>query len=227
MTGFLAPTFTYAQWVHRAVLFDFGGVIVSGPFESFNRFERERGLPTNFIRSVNASNPHDNAWARLERSEITVSQFDELFAAESEKSGHRVSGANVLELLAGEVRADMVHALDVLKAAGFIVACLTNNVVTGNAAAPTGRQAALQDALSRFDAIIESSKIGFRKPEVRFYEIACATINVAPSECVFLDDLGINLKPAAAMGMTTIKVASSSQALEELAQILDLNFSCP
>ncbi|MEO8363613.1 MAG: HAD-IA family hydrolase [Ilumatobacteraceae bacterium] len=213
--------------MHRAVLFDFGGVIVSGPFESFNRFERERGLPTNFIRSVNASNPHDNAWAKLERSEISVSQFDELFAAESELSGHRVSGADVLELLAGEVRQDMVHALDVLKSSGYIVACLTNNVLTGQSAPPTIRQAALQDVLARFDAIIESSKIGARKPEVRFYEIACATIKVEPCECVFLDDLGINLKPAAAMGMTTIKVTSSSQAIEDLSQILGLVINSP
>ncbi|MFA5774191.1 MAG: HAD-IA family hydrolase [Ilumatobacteraceae bacterium] len=213
--------------MHRAVLFDFGGVIVSGPFESFNRFERERGLPTDFIRSVNASNPHDNAWAKLERSEISVSQFDELFAAESELRGHRVSGADVLELLAGDVRPDMVHALDVLKSSGYIVACLTNNVLTGQSDAPTIRQAALQDVLARFDAIIESSRIGFRKPEVRFYEIACSTIKVDPSECVFLDDLGINLKPAAALGMTTIKVTSSKQAICDLSQILDINFSCP
>ncbi len=218
---------TYAQWVHRAVLFDFGGVVVSGPFESFNRFERERGLPADFIRSVNASDPHDNAWAKLERSEITVSQFDNLFAAESERNGYRVNGADVLELLAGEVRPDMVHALDVLKSSGFIIACLTNNVLTGQSLAPTIRQAALQDVLTKFDAIIESSKIGFRKPEVRFYEIACATIKVLPSECVFLDDLGINLKPAAALGMTTIKVTSSTQAIEDLSQILGLVIKSP
>ncbi len=210
--------------MHRAVLFDFGGVIVSSPFESFNHYEREHGLPINFIRSINSLSPHENAWAKLERSEITYPEFDELFAVESEKQGHRVSGADVLSLLAGELRLDMVHALDVLKASDYIIACLTNNVVSTQSADPTMRQLELQEVLARFDAVIESSMIGVRKPERRFYEIACQTINVNPSECVFLDDLGINLKPAAAMGMTTIKVTTSKQALDELAQILAIEF---
>ena len=213
--------------MHRAVLFDFGGVIVSGPFESFNHFERDHGLPTNFIRSINALNPHENAWAKLERSDITYSEFDDLFAVESEKYGHRVAGAVVLALLAGELRPDMVHALDVLKSSGYIIACLTNNVVSNRSATPTKREEMLQEVLARFDAVIESSMIGARKPEPRFYEIACETIKVQPSECVFLDDLGINLKPAAAMGMTTIKVTTSAQALNELAQILHLEINSP
>ena len=210
--------------MHRAVLFDFGGVIVSSPFESFNRYEREHGLPNNFIRSINSLDPHENAWAKLERSEITYSEFDELFAIESENYGYRVSGADVLGLLAGELRLDMVHALDVLKSSGFIIACLTNNVISTQSAIPTKREEILKDVLARFDAVIESSMIGVRKPEPRFYEIACQSINVQPTECVFLDDLGINLKPAAAMGMTTIKVTTSEQALSELAHVLSIEF---
>lgn len=213
--------------MHRAVLFDFGGVIVSGPFEAFNAFETTRGLPLNFIRSVNAINPQGNAWAKLERSDITPAEFDELFADESESIGHRIGGAEVLSLLAGELRPDMVHALDVLKSAGYIIACLTNNIVTSRSATPTKREEMLQKVLVRFDAIIESSMIGVRKPEPRFYEIACETIHVKPHECVFLDDLGINLKPAAAMGMTTIKVTSSAQALADLSRVLSIEISTP
>lgn len=213
--------------MHRAVLFDFGGVIVSGPFEAFNAFETTHGLPINFIRSVNAINPHGNAWAKLERSDITPAEFDELFADESESIGHRLGGAEVLSLLAGELRPDMVHALDVLKSAGYIIACLTNNIVTSRSATPTKREEMLQEVLVRFDAIIESSMIGVRKPEPRFYEIACETIHVKPHECVFLDDLGINLKPAAAMGMTTIKVTSSAQALADLSRVLSIEISTP
>lgn len=217
----------YAQSVYRAVLFDFGGVIVSGPFEAFNRYEREHRLPFNFIRSVNAANSRENAWARLERSEILPAEFDELFAAESEKIGHRVSGADVLSLLVGELRPDMVRALDVLKSSGYIVACLTNNVLSGQSSVPTKREEMLRPVLARFDAVIESSKIGVRKPERRFYEIACEMIDVKPHECVFLDDLGINLKSAAALGMTTIKVTSSAQALADLARVLSIEFSTP
>lgn len=208
----------------RAVLFDFGGVIVSSPFESFSAYETQNELPPNFIRSVNAFNPHHNAWAQLERSDITHAEFDELFAAESESLGYRVPGAEVLSLLAGDLRPDMVHALDVLRNSGYIIACLTNNVLSGISTVPTKRELTLRDVLARFDAVIESSKIGVRKPEPRFYEIACETIHVKPNECVFLDDLGINLKPAAAMGMTTIKVMSSAQALTDLSQILSIEF---
>ncbi|MEO5975291.1 MAG: HAD-IA family hydrolase [Ilumatobacteraceae bacterium] len=213
--------------MHRAILFDFGGVIVSGPFESFNNYERVRGLPNNFIRSVNALNPHENAWAKLERSEITAAEFDQLFAIESENLGHRISGNEVLALLAGEIRPAMVHALDVLKTSGYKIACLTNNVVSTQSVPPTKREKLLKDVLSRFDAVIESSVIGVRKPETRFYEIACESIKVRPSECVFLDDLGVNLKPAAAMGMATIKVLNSDQALGELAQVLGIEINSP
>lgn len=213
--------------MHRAVLFDFGGVIVSSPFEAFNTYETAHGLPFNFIRSVNAINPHENAWAKLERSNITQAEFDELFAAESESLGHRVAGAEVLSLLAGELRPDMVHALDLLKSSGYIIACLTNNVLSSQSTTPTKREEMLREVLARFDAVIESSIIGVRKPDPRFYEIACEVINVRPHECVFLDDLGVNLKPAAAMGMTTIKVTSSTQALVDLSRVLLIEIRTP
>ena len=116
----------------------------------------------------------------------------------------------------------MVKALDTLKASGYILACLTNNVLSTDATTSTEREVAMRAVLNRFDAIIESSKIGVRKPEPKFYQLACAAINVEPSECVFLDDLGVNLKPAAAMGMTTIKVTSAQQALDELSSILKI-----
>ncbi|MEA3185116.1 MAG: putative hydrolase of the superfamily [Ilumatobacteraceae bacterium] len=204
----------------KAVLWDFGGVILSSPFEAFNRYEAERGLPNDFIRSVNATNPHDNAWALLERNEITIDEFDDAFAAEAEALGWRVPGADVLALLAGEVRPEMVATLDRVKSSGYRVACLTNNVVVGNGRALDARSEQIAAIMERFDVIVESSAIGVRKPEPRFYEIACEMLKVEPEECVFLDDLGINLKPAAAMGMTTIKVTTAAQAIAELAAAL-------
>jgi putative hydrolase of the HAD superfamily len=204
-----------------AVLWDFGGVILSSPFEAFNRYEQANDLPTDFIRTVNSTDPHTNAWARLERSDISALDFDAAFAADSEALGHRIPGADVLALLAGEVRPEMVAALDTVKAAGYRIACLTNNVSGEHASAE--RTDTIAGIMARFDAVIESSKVGVRKPEPRFYEIACETLDVAPSACVFLDDLGINLKPAAAMGMTTIKVLNAQQALTELSGILDLS----
>ena len=209
------------QGKFRAVFWDFGGVILESPFDAFTRYEAASGLPDGFLRRVTSTNPDSNAWALLERSEVSPAEFDVLFATESETLGHRVPGADVLRLLAGEIRPAMVSALDSVKAAGYVMACLTNNVVGGDKNT-TERAAAVEAVMSRFDAVVESSKVGCRKPETRFYEIACEMVGVSPSECVFLDDLGINLKPAAAMGMHTIKVVDPAVALRDLSAALNL-----
>jgi putative hydrolase of the HAD superfamily len=206
----------------RAVFWDFGGVILSSPFDAFLQYEAQKGLPEGFLRSVNATNPDANAWALLERNEVSPRDFDALFLAESTALGHPVPGADVLKLLAGEIRPAMVEALDTVKAAGYAMACLTNNVVGGDGATPE-RRAAVAAVMARFDAVIESSKVGCRKPETRFYEMACETLQVSPHECVFLDDLGVNLKPAAAMGMHTIKVINPDDALAALSTALQLS----
>lgn len=198
-----------------AVFWDFGGVILSSPFEAFNRFERDAGLPVDIIRRINATNPDSNAWARLERSDITPDQFDDEFARDAATHGVGIRGSDVLALLRGEVRPEMVQALDRVKAAGFATACLTNNVVSHNSPS-ADEDRPHREVMARFDVVVESSKAGVRKPEPRFYEIACELVGVRPEQCVFLDDLGINLKPAAAMGMTTIKVVTADQALTEL-----------
>ncbi|MFM7125724.1 MAG: HAD-IA family hydrolase [Actinomycetota bacterium] len=206
-----------------AVLWDFGGVILSSPFEAFNRFEAERGLPPDTIRRLNATDPDTNAWARFERSEITAVEFDEVFAAEAERAGHSIRGSDVLALLRGDIRPDMVTALDRVRRAGYKTACLTNNVQDPAPATRTGeRDRVVAEIMARFDAVVESSKVGVRKPEPAFYEIACSLLEVEPAACVFLDDLGVNLKPAAAMGMTTIKVRDAPQALTDLERILGI-----
>jgi putative hydrolase of the HAD superfamily len=205
----------------RAVLWDFGGVILSSPFEAFRRYEAEKGLPADTIRTVNATNPDSNAWALLERNDISPTEFDTLFATESEALGHRIPGSDVLALLAGDVRPHMVTALDTVIGAGLLTACLTNNVVS-TSPTPTDRQREVSTIMAKFHHVVESSKVGCRKPEPRFYEIACELLDVSPHECVFLDDLGINLKPAAAMGMRTIKVVDSFDALDELSAHLSL-----
>lgn len=200
----------------QAVLWDFGGVILTSPFEAFNRYEEEQALPKDFIRSTNAVDPHANAWALLERNDIGPEEFDALFATESEARGHRVPGNDVLGLLSGDIRPEMVIALDRVIDGGYKTACLTNNVLGGNPSTEVGV------VLAKFDHVVESSKVGVRKPEPRFYEIACEVVGVEPAHCVFLDDLGINLKPAKAMGMTTIKVVDADQAIQDLETALQI-----
>jgi putative hydrolase of the HAD superfamily len=205
--------------VIRAVLWDFGGVILSSPFEAFRHYEAEHAIPLDFIRRVNATNPDRNAWARLERSELDHEGFDAAFAEESLALGHEVPGADVLALLAGDVRPEMVAALDAVIAAGYRTACLTNNVVSRDEDPEAGRPE-VDAVMARFDVIVESSKLGIRKPEPDFYARACELLGVEPAECVFLDDLGINLKPAKEMGMTTIKVGDAADAIAELERVL-------
>ena len=210
----------------KAVLWDFGGVITTSPFEAFNRYEAEHGLPTDFIRGINATNPETNAWAKLESNDIDVKTFDDLFAAEAEEKGHRVPGKDVLGLLSGDVRPEMVHALKTIKAQ-IPVGCITNNVKNAGTgpgmASNAERASAVSDVMSLFDVVIESSKAGIRKPNPEIYKIACKEMGIEPAEAIFLDDLGINLKPAKALGMTTIKVLSADQAIEELEQHLEMN----
>lgn len=201
----------------RAVLWDFGGVITESPFVAFARHERETGLPDGFIRKLNTRNPDTNAWAKFERSEIDLDAFCPLFEAEALEAGHRLDGRAVVALLAGPVRPEMVEALRRLRER-YRIACLTNNV--RSAARPPEQAKAVAEAMSLFHAVIESSKVGVRKPEPRFYQIACEMLGVAPDEAVFLDDLGVNLKTARAMGMRTIKVEGASQALGELESVL-------
>ncbi len=216
----------------RAVFFDFGGVVLTSPFEAFERYERTHGLPVGFIRTVNATNPDDNAWARMERGEVDVDGFVPQFEAEAEALGHRVEGRAVISMLAGTVRPAMVRAIDRIKAAGLITACLTNNFSDGDrtGGATTSRidnrtpeeRAAVAAALERFDFIVESSVVGVRKPEPAFYHQALELAGVDAGEVVFLDDLGVNLKPARAMGMSTIKVVDPTEALAELQELLGL-----
>ena len=196
-----------------AVLFDFGGVLSTSPFDAFARYERERGLPHGFLRRVNATDPDANAWARLERAELALDAFDEAFATESAALGHRVPGADVLGLLAGDIRPEMIEA--VRRCGEHLKTGLLTNNVLGTMADPR-----VAELLALFDAVVESSVVGVRKPEPAFYELACDLLGIEPAAAVFLDDLGINLKPARQLGMTTIKVVDPAAALDELEAVV-------
>lgn len=199
----------------EAVIFDFGGVLTSSPFEAFARFETERGLPVDIIRRTNAANHLENAWAKFERAEVDIDTFDQLFADESRALGAEVRGRDVLPLLQGDLRPAMVEALKRIKAQ-FRTGCITNNLPANAIGSKTGRSLYVAEVMVLFDHVIESAKIGLRKPDPRIYRLMVETLKVDPKACVYLDDLGVNLKPAREMGMTTIKVTSGAQAIAEL-----------
>ena len=208
----------------KAVFWDFGGVITTSPFDSFNIYEKKHNLPKDLIRTINSTNPDSNAWAKLERNEIDQEEFNSLFANESKMFGHSITGKEVLTLLKGQIRPEMVEALRNIKNK-HVQGCLTNNIQSmedqhlekGNSAI----SGAHQEIMKLFDFVFESSKENVRKPDPRFYKLACERGKVDPSEVIFLDDLGINLKPAKALGMRTIKVVTADKALKELQDLLD------
>jgi putative hydrolase of the HAD superfamily len=202
----------------KAVLWDFGGVILGSPFDAFRLYEQELGLPEDFIRGLNARNPDANAWAKMERSEVSLAEFVTLFEAEAAAEGHKIDGWRVLKSISGDIRPQMVEALRRCKAR-FRVACITNNMKSGEGpgmARDADRAAAVAEVMALFEHVVESSRLGFRKPDPRIYRHACDLLGVEPEHCVYLDDLGINLKPARALGMRTIKVGDPDTAIAEL-----------
>jgi putative hydrolase of the HAD superfamily len=199
----------------EAVIWDFGGVLTTSPFEAFARFETERGLPADIIRRTNANNHWENAWAKFERAEVDLEAFDQLFAMESLALGAEVRGKDVLPLLSGDLRPEMIEALRRIKAK-FKTGCITNNLPANSIGSNAGRSLYVAEVMMLFDHVIESAKIGLRKPDPRIYRMMTDALGVDPKRCVYLDDLGVNLKPAREMGMTTIKVLNAAQAISEL-----------
>lgn len=207
-----------------AVLWDFGGVILSSPFDAFNRYEVEAGLPKDFLRGLNTRNPDTNAWAKMERSEVSLQGFVDLFEEEARLQGQRVEGWKILQALSGDIRPQMVEALRRCKAT-FRVACITNNMKAGEGpgmARSPEKARAVAEILSLFEHVVESSKVGVRKPDPRIYQHACDLLGVPPDRCIYLDDLGINLKPARALGMRTIKVVDPDVAIDELQSMVGI-----
>jgi len=206
----------------KAIIWDFGGVLTSSPFEAFNRYEASNNLPQDFIRGVNAVNPDTNAWAQFERSEVSLDQFDLLFREESAARGRAISGRDVIALLGGHVRPMMAEALRRCSVR-YKVGCITNNVPAGKGPGmvlDNIQAQAVRDVMAIFHHIVESKRAGIRKPDPRIYQMSCDALGVDPTQAVYLDDLGVNLKPARDMGMRTIKVGEPEKALAELEAIL-------
>ena len=205
---------------YKAVIWDFGGVITSSPFEAFNKFELDNNLPKDIIRTINSENHDDNAWAKFERNDIDINEFDTLFSKEADKKGFQISGKQVVKLLSGDIRKPMVDFLLSLKE-NYKLGCITNNIQNSKDDKVNHLNQASQ-VMKIFDHIIESSKVGLRKPDPKIYYMSCDALGVRPEECIYLDDLGINLKPARKIGMTTIKVIDPNEAINEVKKYLQI-----
>ena len=198
---------------YQAVIFDLGGVVFPSPFEVFDAYERDHALPVRFIRTVVATSADHGAWARFERSELAFEEFCVAFEAECAAAGGTVDAAALMRSITTdfEPRAEMVVAIERIRAEGLRVGALTNNWAASGERVNGDRHAL------PFDTVVESAVEGIRKPDPAIYALVCERLSVSPDACAFLDDLGVNLKPARAMGMTTIKVLDAPSALAELA----------
>jgi|TARA_B100000029_G_scaffold295172_1_gene288489 putative hydrolase of the HAD superfamily len=201
---------------YKAIIWDFGGVITSSPFEAFNQFEEANGLPKDIIRTINSENPDTNAWAKFESNSITIDVFNDLFLKEAKAKGFDIKGRDIIKLLKGSIRKNMVSFLRELKS-DFKLGCITNNVKSSS---EENNDNETKEAMSLFDHVIESSIVGIRKPNPEIYMMSCDALKVSPDQCIYLDDLGINLKPAKELGMTTIKVIHPEDAIQEVRNLL-------
>ena len=201
---------------YKAIIWDFGGVITSSPFEAFNQFEEANGLPKDIIRTINSENPDTNAWAKFESNSITIDVFNDLFLKEAKAKGFDIKGRDIIKLLKGSIRKNMLSFLRELKS-DFKLGCITNNVKSSS---EENNDNETKEAMSLFDHVIESSIVGIRKPNPEIYMMSCDALKVSPDQCIYLDDLGINLKPARELGMTTIKVIQPEDAIQEVRNLL-------
>ncbi len=195
------------------MIFDLGGVVLDSPLHAIADYERERGLPSGFVNRVVVETGECGAWSQLERGELEMEAFHRAFEAECAAAGHPLSGAELMERIAGcGPRPAMLEAIRRIRRRPLPVAALTNNW-----SGEGDRTAPLRD---EFDVFVESSVVGLRKPDRRIYEHVCDALTVEPDQAVFLDDIGRNLKAARALGMRTLKVEQPEAALDALAALL-------
>ena len=203
--------------IYHAVIFDLGGVVFPSPFEAFDTYDIDAGLQPGTIRSLIKTSSETGAWAALERGELTMNDFYAALEAEAAAAGHTLDGARLMDTIATGFgpRPEMARAISRIRQAGLRTAALTNNWPRSD----DGVDAPVANTLG-FDVIVESATVGLRKPDPRIYQLVLTQLEVEASTAVFLDDLGINLKPARAMGMTTIKVTDPDRALADLSATL-------
>ena len=205
--------------MYRAVIFDLGGVVFPSPFEAFDAYDADAGLAPGTVRALVRASSETGAWAALERGELALPDFYARLESEATAAEFRLDAAKLMATVASGFgpRPAMATAIRRIRDANLRTAALTNNWprLDDTEFPPTGNGLG-------FDVVIESAVVGLRKPDPRIYELVLSKLGVDAPDAVFLDDLGINLKPARAMGMTTIKVSDPDVALAELADVLGL-----
>jgi putative hydrolase of the HAD superfamily len=199
----------------KLVMWDYGGVLTESPIKKFNDFEAFFNLPTDSIIKINSNNKYNNAWAMLEKNLITVAEFSILFKKEAKKFGiSEIEPFKLLECLDLKLNKNMVKLLEQVSHK-YSCICLTNNF-------KQKESKNFKSVKKNFFHIFESSKLSLRKPEKEIYFYILKKLEVKPNEVLFIDDLGVNLKPAQEIGFITYKHIDSKTTVEYIKSILKI-----
>ena len=199
----------------KIVLWDFGGVLTESPIKNFQKFENDNNYILNTIVKINSDNKYENAWAKLEKNEISIEKFSILFKQEAKKYGIlNINTDKLLKCLNVKLNIRMVELLQNVSKF-YTCVCLTNNFKKMNSSN-------FEKIKHNFSLIIESSKIRLRKPEKQIYKYVLEVLKANAKEILFIDDLGINLKPAKELGFHTYKFTDTDKTISYIKNMLHL-----
>jgi epoxide hydrolase-like predicted phosphatase len=195
---------------YRGLLVDYGGVLTTSPFDSFADFCAQEGVPFEVLTRSLRSDPRcRQLLVGLETGRLADKEFESGLAA--------ILGVPapdlIVRMFAGS-RPDstMATAIRAVRQAGVRTALISNSWGTG------GYDRPLLNEL--FDAVVISGEVGIRKPAPDIYALGAQRIDLPPEQCVFVDDLAFNLKPADELGMATIHHVTSERTIAELSRLL-------
>ena len=199
----------------KIVLWDYGGVLTESPIINFRKFENDNNYSLNTIVKINSDNKYNNAWAKLEKDEISIEQFSKLFREEAKQFGiPNINTDKLLECLNVKLNIKMVELLENVSKF-YSCVCLTNNFKKMSSYD-------FENIKHNFSLIIESCKIGLRKPEKEIYTYVLKVLKVSAKEILFIDDLGINLKPAKELGFQTYKFIDTNKTISYMKNMLKI-----
>lgn len=202
----------------RAVISDFGGVLTTPLIGAFARVQEEHGISTASLGMALhslAERDGENPLYRLERGEMTELEFltaceDEIERAE--RTRPELGRFNELYFGALQPNPEMIGLMASLRDRGLRMAILTNNVREWEA-----RWRSMLPVDEIFELVVDSAFVGMRKPEPAIYELTLERLGgLAASECVFVDDIEVNVVAARELGMTGVLFESTEQAQAEI-----------
>ena len=202
-----------ASETRAGLLIDWGGVLTSNLFASFNAFCAEEGLEPDAIATAFRSNPEARDLViGLETGTIPEATFEQRL---SEMLGIKPTPL-IERLMAGAAKDEAM--------CDAVLSARTHGIKTGLVSNSWGVTRYPRPLLQElFDGVVISGEVGLRKPAPEMYTRGANAIGLEPRQCVFVDDLPFNLKPAAELGMATVHHVDAERTISELEQVLGLN----